>query len=498
MNKKKKEIVAVYIRKSREDEGQEALMRQQEVLIELCEKNNWNYELFVEVGSSQDLDRVELQRMLSKIKHFEFDAVVCSDLDRLSRNTGHFGQIKEILISAGVFVVTPSRHYDFSNNEDDFVSDIFSVIAKQEYQTIKKRLIRGSRQSAKSGNWLGKRIPIGYEYNRMTKRLELSEDAPVIKRMFMLYLEGISTKDIAYKFTNEVVSTTVNMKWTPAGVSRMLNNIVYAGHSLYGKTTQPKIEGKRVVRQTLPEEQILVENTHEAIVSPEVWNEVQKVKQDRNSRPPALKLGKHKFSGLIRCGLCGAVHSFQTSRYKRKRISSCQTRTYNETLDSYSMCSNSGANLVEFEELFYLYFKKHVGQLERYVELIKNSGSNDTPNVEEEIDVAERKIDKLNKNIKRVQQGFIMEIFTQEQARVQIQQMKQQIASLEEQINELKEQGNVTEVDRTELTLEKMKQFLTHGDNIPEREANTILREFVDTVIYTKTGTEIKLNIVMK
>lgn len=498
MNKKKKEIVAVYIRKSREDEGQEALMRQQEVLIELCENNNWNYELFVEVGSSQDLDRFELQRMLSKIKHFEFDAVVCSDLDRLSRNTGHFGQIKEILINAGVFVVTPSRHYDFSNNEDDFVSDIFSVIAKQEYQTIKKRLIRGSRQSAKSGNWLGKRIPIGYEYNRMTKRLELSEDAPVIKRMFELYLEGISTKDIAYRFTNEGVETSVGMLWNPAGVSRLLNNVVYVGHSLYGKTTQKKVEGKRVTTKTETENQILVENTHEGIVSKELWEEVQRLKQDRNSRPPSLKLGKHKFSGLIRCGLCGAIHSFQTSRYKRKRISSCQTRTYNKTLDNYTVCSNSGTNLVDFEDLFYSYFRKYVDQLEQYVHLMKTNDSDDTPNVEEEIDVAQKKIDKLNKNIKRVQQGFIMEIFTQEQARVQIQQMKQQIASLEEQINELKEQGNVTEFDRVQATLDKMKRFLSHGDNLPEREANTILREFVETIIYTKTGTEIELDIVMK
>ncbi|QUG82737.1 recombinase family protein [Bacillus nitratireducens] len=491
--------VAVYVRKSRQEEDNQALDNQRDVLIRICEDNKWKYDLYIEVGSSNDLQRPELQKMLTQVRNFKYNSIVCADQDRLSRNTGHLGQIKEIMNQYGCHIlVTPSKVYNYKDSADDLMSDISSIFAKQELKKITERLIRGTRESAKSGNWLGKRVPIGYKYNRTTKSLELSEDAPVIKRMFMLYLEGISTKDIAYKFTNEGVKTTVNMKWTPAGISRMLNNIVYAGHSLYGRTTQPKIEGKRVVRQTLPEEQILVENTHEAIVSPELWEEVQKVKQDRNSRPPVLKLGKHKFSGLIRCGLCGGIHSFQTSRYKRKRISSCQTRTYNRTLDSYSVCSNAGANITEFEELFYLYFRKYVDQLEQYVELIKVNGSNDTYSVEEEIDKKQKQIKELKVQRKRVRDGFKIGMSTLEEAYEDTKELEQQVKTLENQIKELKESGNYTELERKEFTLDKMKQFLNGSSDMDERQANNILREFVETVIYTKTGTEITLDIVMK
>ncbi len=43
-----------------------------------------------------------------------------------------------------------------------------------------------------------------------------------------------------------------------------------------------------------------------------------------------------------------------------------------------------------------------------------------------------------------------------------------------------------------------MKLFLTKGGDMEEREANMILQEFVETIIYTKTDNEMELNIVMK
>ncbi|MDZ5712781.1 recombinase family protein [Jeotgalibacillus haloalkalitolerans] len=484
--------VAVYVRKSREEETEDTLNRQQSVLIDLCEKNQWEYELFKEVGSSQEYDRPQLQEMLENIRAFMYDGIVIADLDRLSRNTVHFGQIKEIIVNSGVITITPSKTYDFSKDDDDFISDVQSVLSKQEYKTIKRRLVRGTRQSAKDGNWLGKKAPIGYKYNRETKRLEPSEDAHVIQRMFQEYIGGKSTKDIAYEFDLEGVTTSVGMIWTPAGVTRMLSNIVYAGHSLYGRTTQKKVNGKRVVEKTREEEQILVENTHEALVSQEDYDEVQRIKKQRNSRPVPLKLGKHKFSGLIRCGICGRIHSFQTSKYKRKRISSCQTRNYNG--DKYVVCSNKGANVSEFEKLFYAHFKKYVDQIEEYVHLIEPKETNN----EGEIQRKETQVKKLNQDIKRVQQGFLMEIFTEEEAHEQIKGFKSKIEELENDIERLKEQESFNEQDFLKEKLDRMKLFLTNGDDMEEREANMILQEFVETIIYTKTDNEMELNIVMK
>ncbi len=485
---KKISKVAVYVRKSRPEEDEETLNRQQSVLTDLCESNGWEYEVFREVGSSQDLDRPELQKLLKNVNLFYYDGVVVADLDRLSRNVIHFGQIKQFLTNTGTVAITPSKIYNFAKQEDDLFSDLQSVLAKNEYQTIRKRLVRGTIQSAKSGNWLGKKAPVGYKYNRETKRLEVSEDAPVIRRLFDLYLEGMGTKDIAFRFAQEGVITTVGMKWTPAGVSRILSNIVYAGHSLYGKTTQKRVDGKRETKKTAPEEQILVENTHEPIVSQEEWERVQQLKKERNSRPIALKLGKHTFSGLIRCGICGAVHSFQSSRGGKKRINSCQTRNYNDDLTSYTLCPNKGTNLEPFEELFYNQFGAYVDQLEEYVNLIEPSDKKKPS----EIDSKRKQIAKLEQAVQRVQDGFTYGIFNAEEAQRDIRKLKRQIALLEEQIAAMEDSSDV---DYVAQTLERMKSFMTGRYTMDEREKNEILREFVDQIIYTKTGKEINLEI---
>lgn len=490
---KKISKVAVYVRKSRPEEDEETLNRQQTVLTDLCESNGWEYEVFREVGSSQDLDRPELQKLLRNVKLFYYDGIVVADLDRLSRNVIHFGQIKQFLTNTGTVAITPSKIYNFAKQEDDLFSDLQSVLAKNEYQTIRKRLVRGTIQSAKSGNWLGKKAPVGYKYNRETKRLEVSEDAPVIRRLFDLYLEGVGTKAIAIRFTQEGVMTTVGIKWTPAGVSRILNNIVYAGHSLYGKTTQKRVDGKRETKKTAPEEQILVENTHESIVSQEEWERVQQLKKERNSRPIALKLGKHAFSGLIRCGICGAVHSFQSSRGGKKRINSCQTRNYNDDLTSYSLCPNKGSNMEPFEELFYNQFSAYVDQLEEYVNLIKGNEPSDNKK-SSEVDNKKKQIAKLEQAVQRVQDGFTFGIFDAEEAQRDIKKLKRQIALLEEQIASIEDEEE-DDMGYVEQTLERMKSFMTGRYTMDEREKNEILREFVDHIVYIKTGKEINLEI---
>lgn len=497
---KKLTNVAIYVRKSREEEDESTLLRQQKVLTDLCVKNLWKYELFKEVGSSQDLERVQLQEMLNKVKAFHFDAIVVADLDRLSRNTGHFGTIKEILINFGCVVVTPSKVYDFSVQEDDLFSDIQSVLAKNEYQTIKKRLVRGSRQSARDGNWLGKKNPVGYNYNRTTKKLEPTEDAPIIKRLFQEYVDGLSTNDIAFKFTQEGVTTSTHMIWTPSGISRILNNPVYRGDSLYGKTKV--VNGKRGVK-TNKEDQILIEGTHTAIIDSDTWEKVQELKLSRNSRPIALKIGKRKYSGLIKCALCGRTHSFQKSRGEKQRITSCQTRYYlDDSLENYTVCENKGVNLDTFEAIFIQRLARRVSQLEEYIELIKKSEPSQNDSPLDKIKSVEKQIKKNQQETKRVQQGFIMEIFTEEEAQSQIKILKSQKESLEKELEKLNNISVSSNTDYIESTMNKLKKFLTGHDSLPEVEANSILRDYISSIVYKRIGegvnAEISIKIVWK
>ena len=148
--------VAVYSRKSRAEDTDEVLQRQLATLLDLCVKNGWESEVFQEVGSSQDIND-ELEKMLDKVQRFEYDAVVTTEQSRLGRNDMVMAKVKHILATHGVKLVTPTQTLDLSTQEGTLYSDMQTLVDKQEYLNTKKRLVRGKRQSAKAGNWVGGR-----------------------------------------------------------------------------------------------------------------------------------------------------------------------------------------------------------------------------------------------------------------------------------------------------------------------------------------------------
>jgi site-specific DNA recombinase len=489
-NKIKK--VAIYSRKSRPDETEEVLQRQLAFLVDKCVENNWEFEVFQEVGSSQDINRPELNKMLEKVQSYHYDAIVITDQDRLSRTTVGFAQIKEVLTNYGVQVVTSSKIYDYSTQEDDLMSDMQSIVAKQEYLNIKKRLVRGKRQSAKEGNWVGGKTPVGYSYDHKTKKLAPDENAPIIKRIYDLYLSGNSSTDIERIFDLEGTLTPTGSKWNKARISVVLANPVYKGTVIYGKTKVSKVEkkpsGSPRQFKTDESDQIIIENAHEPIVSPEDWEKAKDIREARLTKPPSARIGKVIFTGLIKCGFCGRTHSFQRRKGKELRVTSCQTRHYDEDGDKYTVCKNKGVRLDHFEQVFFAKFSQFVNQLELYLEDIKQNIKHDETNPVDEKAMLLTNIKKIEASIKRVQKGFIAEIYTEEEAQKEIKQLKTQKDYIEEQIKRLDTKTKDEKVDELQAVLDKLKQLLEGTSDLETKEINHLLTSLIDHIKYKRVG----------
>jgi site-specific DNA recombinase len=492
--------VAIYSRKSRPDETEEVLQRQLAFLVDMCVQNNWEFEVFQEVGSSQDINRPELNKMLEKVQSYHYDAIVITDQDRLSRTTVGFAQIKEILTNYGVQVVTSSKIYDYTTQEDDLMSDMQSIVAKQEYLNIKKRLVRGKRQSAKEGNWVGGKTPVGYDYDHKTKKLVPNEIAPTIKRIYEMYLSGYTTTEIARQFELEGILTPSGSKWDKARISVVLANPVYKGTVIYGKTKVSKISKKPsgTPRQlkTSEGEQIIIENAHEPIVTVDDWGNAKAIREGRLTKPPGARIGKVIFTGLIKCSLCGRVHSFQRRKGMELRVTSCQTRHYYED-GNYTVCQNKGVRLDLFEEVFFSKFSKFVKDLEFYLEDIKGNIKVDEINPIDEKSSLDTQIKRIDQQIKRVQQGFIMEIFTEEDAQKQIKQLKAQREHLEGQLERLNSKSADEQLDGLQAVIEKLKSLLHGSSDLETKEINHLLTSLIDHIEYKRVGNH-KAEIEMK
>ena len=489
--------VAIYSRKSRPDETEEVLQRQLQILVEMADKNIWQWEVFQEIGTSMSIDerdRPELNKMLAKVQSYEYDGILVTDSDRISRDIEHSAHIKKMLANYGVKLITTTKVYDYNSQEDDLMSDMMAIIAKQEYLNTKKRLIRGRKASASQGRWQGK-APLGYKYDKELGKLVIDETtAPTIRRIYELYLQGLSSTDIARELDIEGTRTPSGTLFTSSRIINILRYEVYKGTTVFGKTRNSKTEkfanGRPKQQPTDEEVQIRVEDAHEAIISPEDWHKVENIRKQRVSKPVASRLGKNPFSSLIKCGLCGQTHSFQKdSRRGTLRIQSCQTRHYEDD-GSYQVCSNQGVALEVFEKGFYKELSTFVYQLEEYLEVIKeNAKADDVHNPEVELEILSQQIKKLNAQMKKVQQAFILEIMEEVEAKSETKKIRNQIEALEKQIEDIKNTTNENKVEGLQNLINRIQNILTGETEMEPKEINQLFCTFIDKIEYKRVGT---------
>jgi DNA invertase Pin-like site-specific DNA recombinase len=491
--------VAIYSRKSRPDETEDTLKKQLRFLMDKCEQNGWDYDVFQEIGSSQTLDRLELTRLLNRIQDYVYDAIVITDQDRLSRTTGGFAQIKDILIEYNVLVITSTKIYDYATQEDDLMSDMQSIMSKQEYMNIKKRLVRGMQQSAKGGNWASGSYPFGYTYDHKTKKLTPDENADTVKLMYKLYLENMSTRDIAHKLNMEGRLTLNGKEWSSSTVSRTMRNPVYKGVITYNKT---KRKGNKTTKKD-ETEHIVVEDAHEKIISVEEWEMAQQIRDKRSVLPPALKFSKNAFSGLIKCHKCGKAHQIN----KRVGdavliINSCRTRNYFGTgLKDYAMCGNTGGRLDIFEEIFYSHFSKVIVKFENYLDVIKRDNDIFKDDTEEQLIKLKNNQEKIKNQIKKVQSALLNDIYTEQEAKSEIKKFREQLEYIANEITELSEMQKEDKVTDLENIIADINNVFNNKDKMDEAEINRILSDFIDGIIYKKDkgyNSQMELKIVYK
>lgn len=487
--------VAIYSRKSRPDETDEVLQRQLQVLIDMAEQNKWEWDVFQEIGSSMSInekDRPELNKLLNKIQSYEYDGVLVTDADRISRDIGHMDHIKKILESYGVKLITTTKVYDYNKQEDVLMSDMMAIVAKQEYMNTKKRLIRGRRTAAKQGRWQG-RVPMGYKKEQGILVVD-EETKPIITRIYKLYLQdGLSSNEISRKLEIEGVRAPTGAIISPEWIGAILRQEAYKGVSMFGRTKQSKTEKTAAGNPKLiladEEEQIRVENAHEAIISPEDWDKVASIRAKRNSNPIASRIGKNPFSSLISCTVCGRKHSFQREKNGKIRVQGCQTRNYHEGETSYTLCPNQGIYLSEFEKGFYVELAKFTSQLEDNLEVIKaNVNEENTKSLADEVASLNKSTKAVESRIKKIQEAFVLGIMDSQEAQQEIKKYKGEKSELEKQLEIM---SHTTQEDRTtklENLILRLKELLKGTSSMPAKDINDLFKTYIEKIEYSRVA----------
>ncbi len=495
--------VAIYLRKSRGEE--EDLEKHKEELIDLCSYNNWKYTLYEEIGSSADIEyRSELKKLLHDIKEDLYDAVVVIDKDRLSREQSGQALINKTLIENNCLIITPSKIYDLSNDNDILMSEVEDLMARFEYRMTSKRFKRGKKRGAKMGNWVNGVPPFPYEYDSKTKSLIVNEENKKWYR-FMVeeFLEGKPFYEIAWNLNKAGVKTKRGGRWYENSIRRLLLSEVHLGKVVYGKTSGSGHKNKKTkpLEYKSKEEWIMAEGLHEPLKTLEEHEQIFSTLSSRRRVPKTSRQIKLPLSGLLRCGKCNS--SLQMQRRMNAKGKEVITIKTCQHADQYgNRCGNKGGKAEIVLNAIKTKMQEKISLLNEEIKKNINNREKEIEHFKLKQEAAQREIIKKQNNIERAYLAY-------EDGVIGLEKYKQRTEAIKKEIEKLKEQissydimiKNISNEDKEE----KLKQFLTlaqllentkeeHSDE-DNKKINFHLKDVIYDIIWTRSEDDIKIEI---
>lgn len=490
--------VGIYIRLSREDGDKlesESVSNQRDILQRYIKENKLIFiDEYIDDGvSGTTFERKNFQRMIDDIENKKINMVITKDLSRLGRDyikTGYYTEnyfpekrVRYVAILDGIDT--------FMNTTNNDVTPFKAVVNDMYAKDISKKIRGVFREKELNGEYLGTIAPYGYKKSSVQKnKLEIDTNtAYIVKRIFELYSEGNGFQRIASILDDDKINTPsqyLNMKhqretWNPKSIRAILVNEAYIGNTVQNKCVSVSYKVKKKIKKA-EEEYIIVENTHEAIISKEQFLKVQEIIKGKKS----MSATKHDFlfKGLMFCHNCGR-QSRVCYRGKNKKIGyidcslargkdrKCKTCNYN-----YNKFEEKTLNTIR--NICQIYCDKNT--LKTIYEKYKNNygyliekEEYNLKNLAKQIEEISKKIDKMyfdnlngiisNDDYFRYSRGFIEER----------DRLKKEQKSIEEKIKFINEkQKDARHNEDVENIINEFLKF--------EKPSRKILYELVDRV----------------
>lgn len=320
------ERVAMYLRKSREDiEAEkkgagETLAKHKKALFSFAQKEGLNIvEVYPEVKTGEALIyRPEMQRLLKDVESGLYQAVLAIDFDRLGRgDMQEQGMILNAFRETETKIITPTKTYDLLDESDELMTEVQSLLARQELKIITRRMQRGRVQSVEAGNYIGTRPPYGWDIKKEGKSRWLIPHPEQFKVMNMMY-EWYTHDDLEKRMGTNKIANELNdlgfrsytgKPWTASSVLIVLKNKVNAGFLQWKKKEYKKTATGRVVKSRNPEDVIVAVGKHDKYITDEMrhrFNKAQEILKGKYHVPYQLENGiTNPLAGIIKCAKCG-------------------------------------------------------------------------------------------------------------------------------------------------------------------------------------------------
>lgn len=342
-------ITALYERLSRDDELQgesNSIVNQKKILEEYASKNNLtNIIHFTDDGiSGTQFDRPGFMAVMNGVNTGNIGCIIVKDMSRLGRDYLKVGQCMEILRQKGVRLIAINDNVDSFYREDDFTP--FRNIMNEWYARDTSRKIQSTfRSKGESGKHTASSPPYGYIKDEKDKDKWIVDEkaAEIVRRIFNLTMQGNGPYRIAKILEAEKIDIPAYhqqklgyglhqskvfeypYRWCSSTIASILKKQEYLGHTVNFKTRKHFKDKKS--KYVSEDNWLIFENTHEAIIDQETFDNVQRIRGNVKRYPDGW--GEyHPLTGLMYCADCGSkMYVHRTSNYKNIPYYTCSAYT---------------------------------------------------------------------------------------------------------------------------------------------------------------------------
>lgn len=346
----------IYVRLSQEDmrAGESLSIEHQKlILTKYVREQGWNLvDTYVDDGfSGTDFNRPSVQRLLSDAQTGRINLIICKDLSRFGRNYIEVGQyIDYIFPLHNIRFIALNDNVDTANRDSNAMEmmPVINLFNEWHASSTSKKIKAVNLANAKAGKYTCANAAYGYTKADDEKHTPIidPEAAEVVRRIFKLRSQGMSPRAIGdqlnaenipipsdYRYQKKGIVNTKYTRhlWTQVQIRQILDNPIYLGKLAMMRVTSVSYKNHKKVRKD-PSEWVVTEDTHEAIISQELWDKVREAEKAVSHGKRDGKGVTQPLSGMLFCPDCG---------YKMKAAGRKRTLKSGELIrECYYNCSS--------------------------------------------------------------------------------------------------------------------------------------------------------------
>ena len=421
------------------------------------------------------LDRPAMEALREALRQKMFNAVICYDVDRLSRNLSHQLLITEEIEKSGAKLVFVRSNYE-STPEGRMFYAIRGAFAGYEREKFRERSMRGRVAMLRQGKAIQDSHVFGYDFDKENHCYTINKaEAAIIKEIYRLYLSGYGGTQSICIYLTEHYPTKTGKPWPKSLINDILKREMYTGHYYSNRIYHIRTGLKSEQRIERPREE-WIEMTCPAIITEEEHREALRLLK-RNltfdlhkGRTPVL------LQGLAFCGQCGRMLNVKPSN----RIKRYMCWKNNNSGRSVPGCGVRSMICEVVDAAFWEMLKeicKSTDSLKRYLQATTPS------EVKKKKPDHQEQLAKIKAERKSVMAWFSQQLLTHEEA-------TERLEALREAEDKLLKENISTEAPALQRDLQAIVEAVStcEDSSIVRRE---VVKSIIDKVILTRTDNKL-------